>query len=240
MRRVAQPSSRARRQDSLEELSSVQGDEEEQAERGGGRQPRSSEARQEGRSPGRHSGLQADRSGRSPHDGEEPEVRLDPSPGISTERRTVVDVPEPLPYTVKEHVVDACRRPGYGVDDFVLDSVRRGLPSSVENTRDGDVMFGKNLLSAMSTLWSVARLPPEGNILRSRVDVRPAPLPGDHRARPREGVRGARGFPGEGQEDRQQVEEGKIRRDRDARRGEEGLDGYGSQPREGSRASLSH
>lgn len=103
VRRVAKPSSRAQRQDrrarsrgsraeaaalcvrelqlaSLEELSPVQGDEEEQAERGGGRS-RAQEAGKEGRSSRRHTGLQVDRSGRPPHDGEVPEVRLDPSLG---------------------------------------------------------------------------------------------------------------------------------------------------------------
>lgn len=47
---------------------------------------------------------------------------------VSTERRTVVDVPEPLPYTVREHAVNTYRRPGCGADDLAPDSVGRGSP----------------------------------------------------------------------------------------------------------------
>ncbi len=60
---------------SLEELASVRGDEEEEEGRGD-RRLHSQKVRQEGRSPGRHRGLQADRPG-CPHYGEVPAVRLD-------------------------------------------------------------------------------------------------------------------------------------------------------------------
>lgn len=79
---------------------------------------------------------------------------------VSTERRTVVDVPEPLPYTVKEHVIKVYRCSGCGADNLLPESVGRELPSSsVEESRKGCVILGKNALSAISMLWSVARLP---------------------------------------------------------------------------------
>ena len=79
---------------------------------------------------------------------------------VSTERRTVVDVPEPLPYTVKEHIVSVYRCSGCGADNLVPDSVGSELPSSsVEEGREGGVILGKNALSTISMLWSVARLP---------------------------------------------------------------------------------
>ena len=79
---------------------------------------------------------------------------------VSTERRTVVDVPEPLPYTVEEHVVNIYRCSGCGADNLIPDSVGRELPSSsVEEGREGNIILGKNALSTMSMLWSVARLP---------------------------------------------------------------------------------
>jgi len=79
---------------------------------------------------------------------------------VSTERRTVVDVPEPLPYTVKEHVINTYRCSGCGADNLIPESVGRELPSSsVEEGSEGGVILGKNALSTISTLWSVARLP---------------------------------------------------------------------------------
>lgn len=79
---------------------------------------------------------------------------------VSTERRTVVDVPEPLPYTVKEHVINVYRCSGCGADNLLPESVGRELPSSsVEGSREGGVILGKNALSTISMLWSVARLP---------------------------------------------------------------------------------
>ncbi len=79
----------------------------------------------------------------------------------STETRTVVDVPEPLPYTVKEHVINTYRCSGCGSDNLIPESVGKELPSSssVEETREGGVILGKNVLSTISMLWSVARLP---------------------------------------------------------------------------------
>ena len=83
----------------------------------------------------------------------------------STEKRTVVDVPEPLPYTVKEHIVNVYKCSGCGADELIPESARRELPSSsvVEVTEkkkgNGIVTLGKNTLSTISLLWSVARLP---------------------------------------------------------------------------------
>jgi transposase len=78
----------------------------------------------------------------------------------TTERRTVVDVPEPLPYTVKEHVINTYRCSGCGADGLVPESVGKELPSSsVEESSEGGVILGKNALSTISTLCSVARLP---------------------------------------------------------------------------------
>ena len=58
----------------------------------------------------------------------------------------------------------------------------KGFPSSVEETRDGGVMFGKNPLSAMSTLWSVARLPLRtiSYALESTYGLRPSPATIEH------------------------------------------------------------
>jgi hypothetical protein len=86
----------------------------------------------------------------------------------STERRTVVDVPKPLPYTVKEHVVNVYSCPSCGADRLIPESARRKFPSRAltaavhEDARgmnDGTVTLGRNLLSTISMLWSVARLP---------------------------------------------------------------------------------
>lgn len=80
----------------------------------------------------------------------------------STERRTVVDVPEPLPYTVKDHMVNIYSCDGCGAEGLIPQSAKSALPSSAlanNNNDDGTVTLGRNLLSTMSTLWSVARLP---------------------------------------------------------------------------------
>jgi Transposase IS66 family/zinc-finger binding domain of transposase IS66 len=80
----------------------------------------------------------------------------------STEKRTLVDVPEPLPYTVKEHIVNVYKCSGCGADELIPESARRELPSSVVTTKkkgNGIVTLGRNALSTISLLWSVARLP---------------------------------------------------------------------------------
>jgi len=81
----------------------------------------------------------------------------------STERRTVVDVPEPLPYTVREHVVNVYRCSGCGADELVPESARRELPSSsvlaTGKKGNGVLTLGRNVLSTISLLWSIARLP---------------------------------------------------------------------------------
>jgi transposase len=81
----------------------------------------------------------------------------------STERRTVVDVPEPLPYNVREHLINvySCSRCG-AADDLIPESARKELPSStiaVTNQRNSIVALGKNVLSITSLLWSIGRLP---------------------------------------------------------------------------------
>ncbi len=86
----------------------------------------------------------------------------------ATERRVVVDVPEPLPYTVKEHVVNVYSCRGCGAKGLVPESARSELPSyavtaapreDARGMNDGTVILGRNLLSTISMLWSVARLP---------------------------------------------------------------------------------
>src|SRR5487761_96676 len=80
----------------------------------------------------------------------------------STERRTVVDVPEPQPYDVKEHVINFYRCSVCGADELIPESARRELPShslAVTNQASSIVTLGKNILSIASLLWSVARLP---------------------------------------------------------------------------------
>jgi hypothetical protein len=78
----------------------------------------------------------------------------------STEKRTLVDVPEPLPYTVKEHIVNVYKCSGCGAGELIPESARRELPSSVVTTKKkGIVTLGRNALSTISLLWSVARLP---------------------------------------------------------------------------------
>lgn len=81
---------------------------------------------------------------------------------ISIERRTVVDVPEPLPYAVKEHIIRVYSCSRCGADKLIPESATRELPSSsvvVTNQPNSIVTLGKNILSTISLLWSVARLP---------------------------------------------------------------------------------
>ena len=82
----------------------------------------------------------------------------------STERRTVVDVPEPRPYAVREHVVNVYRCSGCGAGKLIPESARSELPSSASvvtasKKGNGTVTLGRNVLSTISLLWSVARLP---------------------------------------------------------------------------------
>ncbi len=80
----------------------------------------------------------------------------------STEKRTVVDVPEPHPYAVKEHTINVYRCSRCGADELIPESARRELPSSsvvVTNNPNSIVTLGKNILSIASLLWSIARLP---------------------------------------------------------------------------------
>ena len=80
----------------------------------------------------------------------------------STEKRTVVDVPEPLPYNVREHLINVYSCSRCGADDLIPESARKELPSSsvaVTNQRNSIIALGKNVLSITSLLWSVGRLP---------------------------------------------------------------------------------
>jgi transposase len=80
----------------------------------------------------------------------------------STEKRTVVDVPEPIPYNVWEHVINVYSCSKCGADGLIPESARKELPSSsvgVTNQLSSIVTLGKNILSIASLLWSVARLP---------------------------------------------------------------------------------
>jgi Transposase IS66 family/zinc-finger binding domain of transposase IS66 len=80
----------------------------------------------------------------------------------STERRTVVDLPEPLPYNVREHLINVYRCSTCGADDLIPESAGEELPSStitVTNQRNSIVALGRNLLSITSLLWSIGRLP---------------------------------------------------------------------------------
>lgn len=88
---------------------------------------------------------------------------------MSTEKRTVVDVPEPRPHTVTEHIVNVYRCSRCGADELIPESARINLPSSSVTTigggrtkrkrGNGVVTLGRNVLSTISLLWSVARLP---------------------------------------------------------------------------------
>ncbi|MCL5069078.1 MAG: IS66 family transposase [Thaumarchaeota archaeon] len=80
----------------------------------------------------------------------------------STERRTVVDVPEPHPYDVREHIINVYSCSRCGADQLIPESARSELPSqslAVTNQASSIVTLGKNILSITSLLWSVARLP---------------------------------------------------------------------------------
>jgi transposase len=84
----------------------------------------------------------------------------------STEKRILVDVPEPLPYSVREHIINVYECSRCGASELVPESVSRDLPSSVlidrnMKKRRGNaiVTLGRNTLSTISLLWSVARLP---------------------------------------------------------------------------------
>ncbi|MCL4519872.1 MAG: IS66 family transposase [Thaumarchaeota archaeon] len=84
----------------------------------------------------------------------------------STERRTIVDVPEPRPYTVKEHIINFYKCSRCGAHELIPESATRELsssPASVLTARkkkgNGVVTLGRNALSTISLLWSVARLP---------------------------------------------------------------------------------
>jgi transposase len=79
-----------------------------------------------------------------------------------------VDVPKPLPYTTKEHVINIYECLGCGAHDLIPESAKRELPSSSlvaatatqqKHNNHSIVTLGRNLLSTMSLLWSVARLP---------------------------------------------------------------------------------
>lgn len=83
----------------------------------------------------------------------------------STEKRILVDVPEPVPYDVREHIINVYECSRCGSDKLVPESVARDLPSTVltdgSKRRRGNaiVTLGRNALSTISLLWSVARLP---------------------------------------------------------------------------------
>jgi transposase len=81
----------------------------------------------------------------------------------STEERMLVDVPDPLPYNVREHIINVYECSTCGADELLPESVARALPSSIlidEKKRgNGIVTLGRNALSTISLLWSVGRLP---------------------------------------------------------------------------------
>lgn len=80
----------------------------------------------------------------------------------SMEKRTVVDVPNPLPYSVRQHVITIYSCAQCGAEELIPESARRELPRSsvvVTNQLSSTVTLGKNTLSTISLLWSVARLP---------------------------------------------------------------------------------
>ena len=78
----------------------------------------------------------------------------------STEKRTVVDVPEPLPYTTKQHIINVYKCLKCGADDLIPESARKELPSSSVEVKGNNsiVTLGRNILSIASLLWSVGRL----------------------------------------------------------------------------------
>jgi transposase len=80
----------------------------------------------------------------------------------SREKRTVVDIPHPLPYGVKEHVINIYNCSRCGAEELFPESARKELPSSsvvVTKQLNSIVTLGENILSITSFLWSVARLP---------------------------------------------------------------------------------
>jgi transposase len=80
----------------------------------------------------------------------------------SREKRTVVDVPDPLPYGVKEHVLNIYSCSRCGAEELISESARRELPSSsivATHQPSSIVTLGRNALSTISLLWSVGRLP---------------------------------------------------------------------------------
>ena len=80
----------------------------------------------------------------------------------SVEKRTIVDVPELVPYAVKDHVINVYSCSECGAEELIPESARNDLPSSsviVTNQHSSIVTLGKNVLSIVSLLWSVARLP---------------------------------------------------------------------------------
>ena len=92
----------------------------------------------------------------------------------------------------------------------------------MEETTDGGVMFGKNPLSAMSTLWSVARLPLTWipYALESTYGLRHSPATIEHALK--RVAEGLEGFQEKVRKIVSRSKRAKLRRDRDARRGEGG------------------
>lgn len=82
----------------------------------------------------------------------------------STKKRMLVDVPEPRPYSVREHIINVYECSRCGAGELIPESATRDLPSSIltgEKNKKGNgiVTLGSNALSTISLLWSVARLP---------------------------------------------------------------------------------
>ncbi|MDG7000772.1 MAG: IS66 family transposase [Nitrososphaerota archaeon] len=83
----------------------------------------------------------------------------------STQKRLIVDVPEPLPYSAREHIINVYECSRCGANELIPESVARDLPSSVliekNKKKKGNaiVTLGRNTLATISLLWSVARLP---------------------------------------------------------------------------------
>jgi transposase len=79
----------------------------------------------------------------------------------SKEKRTLVDIPEPLPYTARQHIINVYGCLNCGANELIPESARRDLPSSsvVVTTQDNSIVtIGRNTLSTISLLWSVGRL----------------------------------------------------------------------------------
>ena len=66
-------------------------------------------------------------------------------------------------YTVKEHIINVYKCSRCGAGELIPESARRDLPSSASvasmKKGNGIVTLGRNALSTISLLWSVARLP---------------------------------------------------------------------------------